>query len=109
MMPLRPAALTARLLTLAALALTGCVSTRPGELLRVVEVEVNQTPATIDDYVTWAPTPCRIRLSSGSSGASSVNVVLQNEDPNQGGQLLLADGALAAGQTAKLGSLPLVL
>jgi tyrosinase len=108
MMPLRPAARLLAL-SLSALALAGCVSTRPGELLRVVEVEVNQTPATIDDYVTWAPTPCRIRLSSGSSGASGANVVLQNEDPNHGGQLLFADSTLAAGNTAKLASLPLVL
>jgi len=109
MMPLHPAARAKRLLLLAALALAACVSTRPGELLRVVEVEVNQTPATIDDYVTWSPTPCRIRLSFGSSGASSVNVVLQNEDPTQGGQLRFAPSPLAAGQTATLPSLPLVV
>jgi len=101
--------LSAAVLALFGFALAGCVSTRPTELLRVVEVEVNRTPATIDDYVTWAPTPCRIRLSSGSSTASSVNVVLGNEDANAGGQLLFADASLPAGQTAILGSLPLTL
>ena len=30
-----------------------------------VEIEINRTPETADDYVTWAPTFCQARLAGG--------------------------------------------
>lgn len=100
-----------RILIAAIVALTqwACVATRPGELLRVVEIEISQTPTPVDDYVTWSPTNCRIRLSAGSTTAPALPVVLSNHDPATGGQLLFAVPPLAPGTTATASSINLVL
>ena len=63
-----------------------------------VEIRVNELPADpalkdnpVDDYITWAPTFCRARLTTPM--ASSVNVVLTNDAPGSmagGGDVLFA-------------------
>ena len=83
-------------LSWAALALVvlvaGCprVPTRPAELLPLVEIQVSNTPATIDDYVTWSPTWARARLINRGVVRDSLLVVLQNMDTTRGGQLRFA-------------------
>lgn len=56
-----------------------------------VEIEINRTPETTDDYITWAPTFCQARLAGG--GPADVQVVLTN-DPEaaipDGGDVLFA-------------------
>lgn len=70
------------------LALTGCVPTRPGEVQALVEIQISNTAATIDDYIAWAPTVSRIRLTNNALFSTPVDVTLRNMDPNMGGQLL---------------------
>jgi tyrosinase len=88
---------------------TGCVTTRPGEILPLVEIEVFNTPATIDDYVAWGPVPVRARVVGRSSTAPPVAVRLANMDPAQGGQVLFAASPLAPGTTATQASLTVSL
>jgi tyrosinase len=55
-----------------------------------LEIEINKTPADTDDYVTWAPTFCRIRQAGGSA---NLDVVLANDPPASkplGGDLCFA-------------------
>src|SRR5438093_8133086 len=74
-------------------ALSGCVATRPRELQVLVEVQINNTAATIDDYIAWAPTRSRARIVSPWSWTGSIDVTLRNMDPNTGGQILFAYAA----------------
>src|SRR4029077_6434656 len=39
-----------------------------------VVIEINQTPAPDDDYVTWAPTPCRARVVGAGADLAGVLV-----------------------------------
>jgi tyrosinase len=57
-----------------------------------IEIQVNNTSARNDDYVTWAPTICRARLvgADGTPGlkgalAMDVDVVMTNDSPNPAG------------------------
>jgi tyrosinase len=57
----------------------------------LIEVEVNRTPEATDDYVTWAPTRCRIRLSPASTGITGdLAVVLESPTVSGGGEVLFA-------------------
>ncbi|WP_445220507.1 tyrosinase family protein [Bradyrhizobium sp. Pa8] len=80
-----------------------------------IEIEINNTLTLDDDYLTWAPTPARIKLAA--PGPSAVTVTLTN-DPDQAipaGRSQPLDGRVAfaekvaAGQTAQLSSLTLTL
>jgi tyrosinase len=58
----------------------------------LVEIEINQTAATDDDYVTWAPTFCRARVIEPIVG--DLKVVLTNDpewDFPDGGNVLFAE------------------
>ncbi|MEJ0101744.1 MAG: tyrosinase family protein [Bacteroidota bacterium] len=70
-----------------------------------VELEIGSV-ATLDDYITWSPTSCRIRWSSGTAG-STLPVTLQNMGSTD--RIRFADSSLAGGQTAVNAALPLVL
>lgn len=84
-----------------------------------VELRINEMPADpaaqdnpSDDYITWAPTFCRARLSTPSM--SPVNVVLTNDPPAAiptGGNVKFAAFATPwpANTTATASTLPLVL
>jgi len=56
----------------------------PGLLRAQVEVEINQTAAETDDYVTWAPTFSRARIKPGTWGGPDLSVVLTNDPPVAG-------------------------
>lgn len=71
-----------------------------------VEIEINQTSATLDDYVAWGPLPARVRWSNGSNG-NFLNVTVQNMLGTS--HLLFAGANLAGGSTATLPTLPLNL
>ena len=101
---------TAALLLLTPLLLAACVGTRPNELLRVVEIEVNRTPTPVDDYVTWAPTVCRIRVSTAFFGTPPLAVKIANLEqqvPPPPGRLAFAAAPLPPGTTATLSDLSL--
>ena len=70
-----------------------------------VEIEVASV-STLDDYLTWAPTSCRIRWADGTSGAT-LNVTLQNMTGAD--RLRFANSALAGGATATNATLPIAL
>jgi tyrosinase len=74
------------------------------------EIEINETPETTDDYVTWAPTVCRIRfLKNDPKVPSSLKVGLKST--GTGGRVLFADyqGSWPANTTATLTELPLTV
>jgi tyrosinase len=98
-------------LALALLGACASVPTRPAETLPLVEVEINHTASQVDDYITWSPTPARIRISNSGSVTGTYPVVLHNMDPANGGQLLFAPWAnpWPAGTTATGSSLALTL
>jgi tyrosinase len=54
-----------------------------------VEIEIN-SPTPNDDYVTWAPTPCRVRLNASAGRTEAVTIVLTNDATTQGGDVLFA-------------------
>jgi FtsP/CotA-like multicopper oxidase with cupredoxin domain/peroxiredoxin len=65
-------------------------------------IAVRNTDTTADDYLTWAPTPCRIRMESGTLGGPDVTVTLTNDPPSAiplGGDVRFAR-TLSPGQTA---------
>lgn len=84
-----------------------------------IEIEIRDTSTPTDDYITWAPTPARIRQvpAAGSGTAQDLSVVLTNDPqqpipPNRKQPL---DGDLAfamsvtTGQTAKDSTLTVTL
>jgi len=70
-----------------------------------VEIEINSTSATLDDYVTWSPTAARVRWINGSVG-NTVNVTIASVGATP---LVFADNTLGAGATATNATLPLTL
>jgi FtsP/CotA-like multicopper oxidase with cupredoxin domain/peroxiredoxin len=67
-----------------------------------VAIAVRNTDASDDDYLTWAPTPCRIRIVDGQPGGPDVVVTLTNDPPEgnpDGGDVRFAT-SLRIGQTA---------
>ena len=51
----------------------------------IVEIEINRTATPDDDYVTWAPTFCRVRLTE--SPGLDQTVVLTNDSAGAAGEL----------------------
>ncbi|HEX2205148.1 MAG TPA: tyrosinase family protein [Longimicrobium sp.] len=97
---------------LAHLAACASIPTRPTERLPMVEIEINNTAATVDDYVTWSPTQARARIANGNEVSGAYTVVLRNMDPGgPGGQLLFAasQNPWPAGTTATQPALTLTL
>lgn len=80
-----------------------------------VSIAVWNTPAANDDYVTWAPTPCTIRLSQPEAQDLEVTLTNDPEGPIPSGRTTPLDGdvafaaQLAQGQTAKAATLTLRL
>jgi len=65
-------------------------------------VAVRKTDDTKDDYLTWAPTRCQIRMENGVAGGPDVMVTLTNDSPTavpDGGDVRFAT-SLAVGATA---------
>lgn len=70
-----------------------------------VEIEINASSATLDDYVTWSPTSARVRWINGSAGTTT-NVTIASTGATP---LVFANNSLGAGATATLSTLPLTL
>lgn len=76
-----------------------------------VEIQINQTADTRDDYINWSPFLARIRISQPNGETRPVDVVLQNEDATKGGQIVFApfQDPWPAGTTATQDQLTLSL
>jgi FtsP/CotA-like multicopper oxidase with cupredoxin domain/peroxiredoxin len=64
-------------------------------------IAVANTDSPDDDYITWAPTPCRIRITNPVAGSADVTVTLTNNstvNPDAGRVRFAA--TIANGQTA---------
>lgn len=81
-----------------------------------VEIQINETVTPDDDYVTWAPTKCRIRISPLFRASGDMTVVLTNGKSNvptspgqpPNGKVSFATH-VADGETARDSSVSLVL
>jgi len=76
-----------------------------------VVIAVRQTDEVDDDYITWAPTPCTIRVLNGDLNSPELRVTLTNDDDSaisSGGNVAFAR-SLKAGHTATLPTLTLNL
>jgi len=74
-------------------------------------IAVRGTDDAGDDYLTWSPTPCTIRMANGIPGGSPVTVTLTNDDSASNptaGELRFAT-TLAANSTATSTSITLTL
>lgn len=74
-------------------------------------IAVRKTDETTDDYLTWTPTPCQIRLEGGTPGGANVTVTLTNDSPSMipdGGDVRFAKTLLPGG-SATLTSIALTL
>jgi FtsP/CotA-like multicopper oxidase with cupredoxin domain len=100
--------------TAAAAAPAGLVGAAPNGSTGV-SIDVWNTPATTDDYVTWAPTPCTIRLNAPAAQDVTVTLTNDPEGPIPSGRTTPLDGdvafasKLAQGQTAKDATITLTL
>lgn len=80
-----------------------------------VEIEINNTPTPADDYLTWAPTPARIRLAAPNANAVTVALTNDPEQPTPADRDQPVDGdvafaeKLSKGETAALKTLTLTL
>lgn len=82
-----------------------------------IEIEIRNTSAASDDYLTWAPAPARIRQVPPVAGGRDLTVVLGNdaEQAVPAGRKLPLDGNLAfaatvqPGQTASAATLNVTL
>lgn len=63
--------------------------------LPTVEVEINGTSAPTDDYLTWAPTPARIRFTGTTSAPVVVTLTNDPEQPLPEGRTQPLDGLVA--------------
>lgn len=80
-----------------------------------IEIEINNTPTPNDDYLTWGPTPARIRLAVPNAQNVAVTLTNDPEQPAPAGSNQPLDGNVAfaqklvVGETATLQSLSLTL
>ena len=80
-----------------------------------VEIQINNTPKPDDDYVTWAPTKCRIRISPLFRALNDMPVVLTNQMKASSNKLEPPSGEVsfaahvATGETARDSSVSLTL
>ncbi len=76
--------------------------------LAQIEIQVVNSPTTIDDYLTWSPTLCRARIVNEAAFSSPLSVTVQNASAS-GGQLAFAATLPSAGSTATATSIGLTL
>ncbi|MBC7912844.1 MAG: tyrosinase family protein [Pyrinomonadaceae bacterium] len=72
-----------------------------------IEMKINSV-STLDDYITWSPTFCSIRLSNYSSFSSPVSILLRNMT-NSTGKVHFANSLLLPSSTCTSDSLNLTL
>jgi hypothetical protein len=79
-----------------------------GQTAPNIVIAVANTDTTDDDYITWAPTPCQIRIANPANGGSDIPVTLTNNstvNPDAGQvrfALTLANGKTASDTTLSL-------
>lgn len=71
------------------------------------EIEINNSSATLDDYVAWSPTPSRIRWANGTSPTATTTVTLRNMAGTN--HLRFAGSTLPGGDTADAVNVTLTL
>src|SRR5262249_17915444 len=76
----------------------------------VPAVAAANTDKSDDDYITWAPTACRIRITNPGAGRADLTVTLTNNSaaPPEAGQVRFA-ATLTTGKTAGDGTLTLTV
>jgi tyrosinase len=62
------------------------------------EITIDGADAAGSSYIAWAPVHSSIKLIEENAGAESVDVVLRNQNPAQGGQILFLDTIPGEGQ-----------
>jgi tyrosinase len=62
----------------------------PAAAQPAVEIQINNTAETRDDYIGYSPTIARIRVSAANGATGTVPVVLRNLNPAVGGQIRFA-------------------
>jgi tyrosinase len=62
------------------------------------EITIDGADHTGANYIAWAPVHSSIRLVEADEGADFVDVLLQNQNPDQGGQIVFFDAIPGAGQ-----------
>lgn len=73
-----------------------------------IELQINNSGSTLDDYVTWSPTLCRARLVNSSSFSAPVAITLRNMT-GATGLVNFASNTLAYNSTATNTTLNLTL
>src|SRR5512142_2059493 len=53
------------------------------------QIIINGNPSPEAKYITWSPVPSEIRRTDSGGAASMQMIKLRNQNPSQGGQLLL--------------------
>lgn len=72
-----------------------------------VELQINNSANTRARYVSWAPAPCRIRLSDATGATQPVVVRLRNRPPAAGGRVVFYASPAASPRTTLTLTLPL--
>ena len=72
-----------------------------------IEMKINSN-STLDDYITWSPSYCSIRLSNYTNFSSPVNILLRNMSASIG-KVYFSDSQLQQNSTATNSTLSLTL
>lgn len=86
-----PDGFVTRALLGSALAVCPAGAATPPQVPVVIQIEVNRTSDANDDFVTWAPTFCRARVTAGLAAGQSATVTLANADTNVNGRVVFAN------------------
>src|SRR5918993_4996607 len=62
------------------------------------EITIDGADAAGANYITWAPVQCSIGLIEADAGAGQIDVLLRNQNPSQGGQVVFRDVITGARQ-----------
>jgi hypothetical protein len=62
------------------------------------EITINGSSTANNNYITWSPVPCQIRLTDTDGAAAPVSVRLRNNSTNRGGQIIFFSALSGTGQ-----------
>jgi tyrosinase len=62
------------------------------------EITINGSSTANNNYITWSPVPCQIRLTDTDGAAAPVLVRLRNNSTNRGGQIIFFSALSGTGQ-----------
>jgi tyrosinase len=72
-----------------------------------IELRINDSADPKARYVSWAPSPCSVRLSDPTGASQPVQVTLRQKPAATGGQVRFRDGPSASAKTSLSLTLPL--